>query len=324
MVADQPIERAAFWALRETGLHLLSDAEMGAFRSAMVPWLRDRDRAIREAALERLMMATFRMDYRPDGERPQRELEAIERLGWLLGEIEGAHATHDDVVPLFLRGLRYHGDSEPFRTPMMAWLAQRAPGLIGEGDRGLLAGTVLLIDGVGGNDFEAKFANWIVLLDDPSDYVRACAAQLLGATSDEDTVPTQAALFEMIGQKEIARPGVAGPFWSEQYYSPFDTNHIGGWMMGLLEQRQGAVPADLPTNDIDFFLHEICSYAPAMMQRMIRSGFVELALMTATEMHERVEGVQPILEQLAEHEDARIASAAKLHLARHYAGANAR
>jgi hypothetical protein len=320
MAGVRPIDQAAFWALRETRLHLLSDVEMGAFRSAMVPWLGYGDAAIREAALERLMMATFRMDYRPDGGRPQREREAIAHLEWLLGEIEGAHAIHDDVVPQFLRGLRYHGDSEPFRTPMLAWLAQRAPGLIAECDTGLLAGTALLIDGVGGNDFEAKFANWIVLLDDRSDYVRACAARLLGGTSDEDTVPTQAALFEIIGEKEIARPGVAGPFWSDRYHSPFDSVVIGNWMMNLLEQRSGDVPADLPTNDIDFYLHEICSHAPEMMMRMMRGGFDELAVMTATEMHERIEGVQPILEALARHEDARIAAAAKFHLANYYAG----
>jgi hypothetical protein len=52
---------------------------------------------------------------------------------------------------------------------------------------------------------------------------------------------------------------------------------------------------DMPANDIDFYVHELCSLSRDLMWRMMRGGHIELALMTATEMLERVEGVEPVI-----------------------------
>ena len=92
-------------------------------------------------------------------------------------------------------------------------------------------------------------------------------------------------------------------------------------MMDLLERRQGPIPThdEMPFNDIAFYLHELCSTSPEMMQRMIDGGFIDLAFMTATEERRAVDGVKPILEQLARIDDPQIAAAAAYHLRAHYA-----
>ena len=53
-------------------------------------------------------------------------------------------------------------------------------------------------------------------------------------------------------------------------------------------------------------------------RRMLRGGHVALALMTATEINDRVDGVQPILEALASDAEPSIATRARHHLAAHY------
>ena len=152
--------------------------------------------------------------------------------------------------------------------------------------------------------------------------MRGCAAYLLGNVCDEETDPDATTLFGIIGSKERERPGIAGPFWTPQQYDmdSADWERVTQWMLDLLEQRKGTPPplSIMPFNDIEFYLHELCSHSPELMWRMLRGGHVGLALMTATEMNERVEGVQPVLEALASDADPEIAIRAKNHLAAHY------
>jgi hypothetical protein len=236
----------------------------------------------------------------------------------LLAELETAHAAHGDVIPSFLRGLRYHGDDEPFRTPLLAWLDDLAGRRLGGVDPGLIAGTRMLVRGHEA-DVDARLREWVGLLDHPSDYVRCCAAKLLGDYSHDETVPTEEALMKIISAEELVRPGVAGPFWSTRHHSMDDDRQTPAlWMLDLLERRQGLAPVDMPFNDIDFYLHELCCCSPEHMWRMLRGGYDELALETATEISERVDGVQPVLEALAANANPAIARRAARHLAAHY------
>jgi hypothetical protein len=321
MTPNPTQDPAKFWKLREAPLHAMSDEDWQAYYPAMAVWLRDENATIRSDAVERLSMAVLRAENIRRSEPPA--VHARHRLAWLLSELQTAHALHSDILPEFLRGLRYHGDHEPFQTPLLEWLdelAHHAPvGL----DPGLIEGTRLLVAGANDSTLTARMPEWLRCLDHPSDYVRGCAAKQLGEYSDNDvdTAANRVALFEIIGAKEIERPGVAGPFWSPLHC--FDGSNEAEpaalWMLDLLERRNGSAPADMPFNDIEFYLHELCSFSPEHMRRMLAGGFVELALMTATEVYERVEGVQPILEELAANANPQIAAHAKRHLAQYYA-----
>jgi hypothetical protein len=311
----------AFWALRETPLHAMTPALWKDYYPAMAPWLQDADAQIRDGAVERLMMAVFRSEFRTISDNDPRAAEARNRTIWLLGEIERAHAVHPDIIPNFLNGLRYHGDEKPYRDPLIAWLDVLAIKHSKDVDAGLIKGTRLLL-AWDSRAVQAGMAHYIALLDDPGDYVRGCAAYLLGNACDEDSEPDQATLYEIIGSKELERPGIAGPFWTPQQHDIDDAKwqRVTQWMLDLLERRQGLPPPlpAMPFNDIEFYLHELCAHSPDLMWRMLRGGHTALALMTATEMSERIEGVQPVLEALAAHADPGIAARAKNHLAAHY------
>ncbi len=311
----------AFWELRETPLHAMTPAQWQAYYPAMTPWLQSADPQIRECAVERLMMAVFRAEHSYIPAADPRTGQARARTAWLLGEIERAHDLHQDILPSFLRGLKYHGDDEPFRTPLLAWLDDltRAPrpGV----DADLVQGTRLLVAGSSSN-VTCRIEEWLALLDHRSDYVRGCAAYQLGNFCDDETVPTAPALFAIIGSKEIDRPGIAGPFWTPQQHDIDDATwqHVTQWMLDLLERRKGAPPPlpIMPFNDIEFYLHELCCSSPELMRRMLRGGHVGLALMTATEVNGRVDGVEPVLQALAAHAEPEIAVRARNHLAAHY------
>jgi hypothetical protein len=307
--------------LRQTTLHLLTPAERIAFCSAVAAWLRHAESWIRADAAERLATAVFWESYRRDDPNAPHMTHYAHRTAWLLGEIEAAQLSHADILPAFIRHLRYRSPSGPQLPIVLAWFdrleGQPPPGF----DTNLVVGTRLLL--VEPMEWSVAAPNWLALLDHPSDWVRGCAAVRLGGCDDDDTAPSRTDLFAIVGGKELLRPGIAGPFWSPSHADGggSDTETVILWMMDLLERRMGPPPPfeDMPSNDIDFFLHELCSFSPELVDRMLRGGFVELALMTATEIRGFVEGMRPRLETLAGNADAGVGAAASKHLELYYA-----
>lgn len=124
--------------------------------------------------------------------------------------------------------------------------------------------------------------------------------------------------MSMIGAKEIIRPGIAGPFWSDiqfGYDGPIDVTE---WMLDILERRQGPEPSDMPYNGLDFYLHELCDGSLNAIARMLKSGHKALALETATETHGVVAGMKDMLLDLGDDADLVFAHGAWEHLARYY------
>lgn len=99
--------------LRQTTLHLLTPAERIAFCSAVAAWLRDAESWIRADAAERLATAVFWESYRRDDPNAPHMTHYAHRTAWLLGEIEAAQLSHADILPAFIRHLRYRSPSGP-------------------------------------------------------------------------------------------------------------------------------------------------------------------------------------------------------------------
>jgi hypothetical protein len=163
----------------------------------------------------------------------------------------------------------------------------------------------------------ARHERLIALLDHPSSRVRAEAACTLRDFDDD-----QIALFDLIKEKELLRPGLAGPFWSKFHMDDWRRSPIDAvaWMLDILEHRSGPEPSldEMGYVGIDFYLHELCSTMPEAMRRMIDGGHIELATETACEMHEVITGMEPLLIELGHHTDGRIARRARLQLAMFY------
>jgi hypothetical protein len=321
----------AFWTLRDAPLHDYGAAQWVTYDPAMAAWLYHSDQSIRGYAIERLCMAVLSWDYRRSEEAAARNAQLPRRLQWLLSEIEEANARSPDIIPAFLRNLRYHGHDAHIAPTILDWIARVVSSEPPKADMGLIGGTRLLLE-VDGPLSHERFQDLVAKLDDPSPYLRGCAASLLGAQLDSiedmeangDGFPTLKEMRDLIGEKEIARPGVAGPFWSQNHFSfgmaPEEIQDWTLWMLDLLERRSADVPAfeEMPYNDIDFYLHEMCCADPHLVERMLDKGFAELAVMTATEIDAPVEGMKRVLERLSDSPLANVSSAARRHLTQHY------
>jgi hypothetical protein len=305
-------DNQAFWDLRDSAM-AFTPAQWDAHYRALAPWLVHDNAEIRSCVVERLLTAVLWAEPSLVPFKERDDAKAVARLAWLLGEIENTHSSRPDLIPVLLENLLFKGDSEPFRTPLMAWLRnlQAHPRAGVRPD--IVEGTLLLLE-PNGDDWSRQAWCWMALLDHPSDYLRACAARRLGGICDDDSIdPTEAELLAIITAKELERPGVAGAFWSDHSLS-LEREQWALWMLDLLERRQGDAPPDMPFNDIDFHLHELCSHSPELVRRMMKGGFDELAAMTATEESYPVPGMEPILLELATSVNKRVAGSARWHL----------
>ncbi len=308
-----------FASLERTSLTDLRDAEWDAYYAAMAPWLESADADIRKRAINRLCTAvlwaeprTVAQAHRDGATIP---LDRTARIGWLLDCFDSAHAIHPDIIPLCLDHLRYQ-DAAGSSDPVTRWLERLRASPPSGVDPGMIEGAILLKQPFDEDD-TADVARVTALLDDPSSHVRACAARRLSAMQGDALDP--AAMFALIKDKEIIRPGIAGPYWSEWHFcrehAPIDPID---WMMDILERRSGPEPTDMPFNGIDFYLHEICDHSPETVLRMITGGHVNLAIETATETLRAVPGMEPVLRQLADNPDQHARHRAQFHLAHHY------
>ena len=307
----------AYLKLRQTPLHIVEGAERQQFCTETATWLANPDPWIRSDATERLATAVF-CDYRAEPS------DRLQSLSWLLDTVLAASRAHGDVLSAFMRQLRYQVPSREQLPPLLIWLDQLEQSPPVALDPSLPASARLVLS-PREHDWPAKAAKLVVLLDHSSALLRGTAALVLGEQAEEDGPFNRQELMTLVGPRELLRPGIAGPFWSSYHLSgdwqdlewPVDPIL---WMMDLLERRQQPVPTlkDMPSNDIEFYLHELCCFMPEMVDRMLANGFLDLAIETATEMHSPVDGMEPRLRLLATHENPEIATRAARHLEHHY------
>jgi hypothetical protein len=308
-----------FFSLEQLPLSDLRGADWEAYYAAMAPWLQSADTDIRKRAINRLCTAVLWAE--PNGAMWAGDSgvsissEKAARIRWLLDSFDAAHAINSDIIPLCLDFLGYQDDGNP-ADPVTQWLerlsAAPPPGV----DADMIEGTILLRRPFDEDD-PADVKRLVALLDHPSNYLRACAARRMSVL--EGDALDAAAMFALIKDKEIVRPGIAGPYWSEwgfcREHVPIDPIE---WMMDILERRSGPEPENMPFNGIDFHLHEICDHSPQTVLRMMRGGHFNLAIETATETLGVVPGMEPVLRELADHPDHHIRNRSQFHLAHHY------
>lgn len=200
-------------------------------------------------------------------------------------------------------------------------------GSFGDDEPLALAARIAYLDGRGA--WESAGESLAGLLDHGDGMVRAYAARALGRRyllhGEEMTTPLREVVATLTA-KEIERPGIAGPFFSSWYgdagvedFARQAGIEIEEWLCTILARRQEAEPDTLPcSNGIDFFAHEIFGGRPTFVRRLLDLGHEELAVETATEVDERIDGMEPLLVELADRADAEVCRRAAWHLAYNY------
>ena len=275
---------------------------------------------IRAAAVERLTMAALWAEHFLPQSSSRTDEARLARAAWLTEVLDRASSRHPDVTRFFLNELRHKGDEKPFPQVLVPWLR----GLLDRTPAGLsrdrVEGAIVLIGGIE----PWQGSPLPPMIDHQSDHVRACVAHVLGRTGygqDEDGSFDDRLITELTAS-ELARPGIAGPYWSATGLtrSDFDGSSFDpvDWMLGIVERRSGPEPKDLPFNGIDFYIHELAAGNPEAIGRLIDAGRPDLVIMAATEIRDAVPAMTPLLRKLADHPDPGVAVPVQIHLARYY------
>ena len=163
-------------------------------------------------------------------------------------------------------------------------------------------------------------------LDHPSSLVRAAAAKALGrlhtGLRDRFDTPSITQLLTEMQAREIASPGVAGPFlegadwgiddWSD-LLAGFD---MRSWFLNTL--RQSDKEPDWPeAQALEFYAQEFLCSDGAAIEELLEMGREDLALMTVTNIPDNVELLRPVLERMARSNNPKIAEFIQSYLAEH-------
>jgi hypothetical protein len=152
-------------------------------------------------------------------------------------------------------------------------------------------------------------ASLFAALDHPSPLVRGVAAREIGghylADALDPTAPPFAEVVAQITERELARPGVAGPLLSPWYTCDLEAFasqggvNVEDWIATILTKRSAPEPDLLPCcNGIDFFAHELFGDRPERIRELLLNDADAIAVDAATELEARVEAMEPILMDL--------------------------
>lgn len=173
-------------------------------------------------------------------------------------------------------------------------------------------------------------------LDYPHFMVRAGAAKCLSKFYSDNLKYYPEGLLpfldmlELIKQTEIKNSGVVGPFIDgydddcagisslKQNEEVINSNfNVTAWILNILENSQ-AEPGTPNAQPLDFYAHEYFEADPESLKKLIQMNREQLACESATNLNSRIEGMQIVLQKLANSQNQYIASNAKRHLQAYY------
>jgi hypothetical protein len=166
-------------------------------------------------------------------------------------------------------------------------------------------------------------------LEDPSYLVRAASACALGALlwgcyskGDGCGAPAGTEMLAFIQKQEQRRAGVAGPFltgadwlsfvFHKEWLTPVDFD-MRAWFLDTLKtsSKEPDVPTLIP---LEFWAHEFFSCDTAAIEEILKMGREHLAVFTATEEPECIDRLMPLLTNMSQSSNPRVASAIQMYL----------
>ncbi|HEY9777371.1 MAG TPA: hypothetical protein V6C81_26650 [Planktothrix sp.] len=249
----------------------------------------------RRHVLGRLMTgvwAEYQQKYRQAGFLPA---PTSERLGPILIAVAQLGET------AWIDFLRYNSFSDEQKNFVRDWLAANRD--VFRFSVGILDFTKLSLKLFPADDWDNARSFLQPLFDDDNALVRAAAAAAWGEMYADDAVnlpPLSSTLIDL-KNREIERPGIAGPFLVAIYFE--NLIDVRDWILEIIAKRKGDEPDMRTYNGIDFYAHEILSADPNAIRQLIAYGAEDVAVMAATEEEHPIEGMKSILEDLVDSND---------------------
>lgn len=302
--------------------HKVSGSGWDAIFEKLMVLLATDDPEVVDLALERTASALWYEKYMPRPNCGEGGNKPGERLSDVLATL-GRRPDVSDRLLTFVRHTRLLAKDNEFRMAFRDWLDDFRPTAEAAEEWDIAALAARIRVGAFGGDWATASPHLTNLLDHPSRHVRACAAATLGeliADTGEQFVFFE--LMKDIHDRELERPGIAGPFYGCIYreldeLAGNEQAYVKNWMLSILENRKAPEPdlLDFHFNGIDFHAHELFSGDPEGVRELIRIGRMDIAVAAASDENERIEGMENVLIELGNSDDSETCRRASWHLA---------
>lgn len=263
-----------------------------------------------------------------------------ERVKSIFEAIAAQTLRKPDIFENFCSKFQFLAKKSPYSHLVLAWLNQLAEieELQYPTQEAILAAQIF---------FGAYNSTWkevgnflLEMLDSLDLNIRACAAYQIGKfcskkfyekdkleewddeekyQRDKESVigmPPIDEIIQLISNKEIERPGIAGAFWDTLPSRSLDAKE---WLLDILANSPHPEPyiPYFPCN-LAFDAHERFSHDPDAIRRLIDMGRVYIAIAAATDESRKIPALEPLLIEMGNHEDSEIIRLASWHLAYFY------
>ncbi len=244
-----------------------------------------------------------------------------------------------NIFEIFCYKFKFLAKKPPYNRLILEWLDQLAASEEREipTKKAILVAQLFL--GAYDSTWQEVGKNLLEMLDDADLLIRACAAYQIGVFYGKSVkrheywewyidenyernqqaiigIPPLDVMMQLIYNKELDRPGIAGAFWGAIPQQGFDAKE---WLLDILENSPEPEPyiCYFPCN-LAFDAHERFSRDAGAVRRLIDMGRVGLALAAATDESCKVAALEPLLIELGNYDDPEIIRLASWHLAYHY------
>lgn len=244
-----------------------------------------------------------------------------------------------NIFEIFCYKLNFLAKQPPYNRLFLEWLDQLAASEEREipTKKAILAAQLFL--GAYDSTWQEVGENLLEMLDDADLLIRACTAYQIGIFYGKSVkkheywdwyidenyernqqaivgIPPLEVMMQLIYDKELDRPGIAGAFWDVIPKKSFDAKK---WLLNILENSREPEPyiCYFPCN-LAFEAHERFSRDAGAIRRLIDMGRVGLALAAATDESCKVAALEPLLIELGNYDDSEMIRIASWHLAYYY------
>ncbi len=247
---------------------------------------------------------------------------------------------NDQIFVGFCSAFQFLGRESPYQALVLEWLADLR---IAENHPMLSKDAIVaaqIFFGAYDTTWNAAGETLLQMLDHEDLNLRACAAYQIGqfysnafydgwifdliygeAHCEQKRrsmagMPPMNEIMQLIRNKEIQRPGVAGAFWGA---IPKEGIDVRAWLLDILEHSPEPEPYShyFPRN-LAFEAHERFSRDPEAIRSLIAIGRSDIAVFAATSESEQINDLEPLLVELGYQEDSEIVRLASWHLAYYY------
>lgn len=314
--------------IRQTAFHKVSGEGWDAVFDKLLELLGVDNPKIVDAALERAAMAISAEAIPAEKDSPDYDPNTDRNMsGIRLTAILARLARRADVVDRVTGFVAHAGsvaDDDELRTIFLEWVDSFQPPPDAAVEWGGAALAIRMRLGALGDGWKTASPHLADLLDHSSIQIRACAAAALGRLIRDENGEhaTLGELMRDIHDREIERPGIAGPFYGSIGYRlkmlpGEESTAIKGWMLSILEKRKAPEPRllELHFNELDFHAHQLFADDPDGVRELIRIGRTDIAVAAAADKDGIIEGMEDVLVELGNSNEEGICRSASWQLA---------